>query len=334
MHMDVSFVLLQDHRPVETLAALEPDRDWRELVTTTSAWVLQTYLRLKAAGSPVTLTNRIPSDGIAVLSTSDHRAVLKNRWASTRALLVTARGSHARTPRFADVEIVQNPVQADGFRRLFMPHWPQPGLLPRDPNRGSRIERAAFKGFPKNLHPGLRAPAWSAFLRDHGIEWVNDAVPYEGLDTDALGLQWPDYRSIDLVIAMRPDDPRMYPGRPATKLCNAWLAGVPGIMGPELAYRALRRDPLDYIEARNLAEAQAAVLQLIGDRALYVAMAGHALQRAGDFAVERIVSRWQELLFERLPRMAAEPVVNRWLGKPMALRQLAGRLRWRSNPGG
>lgn len=330
----VSFVLMQDDRPLAKLVDLDPDRDWRDFVTTTSAWILQTYLRLKVAGSNVELRESLPASGIAVISAGDYREALRHRMQSTDALIAAPLGSYRRRPRFADVIIVQNPSEADGKRRLFVPHWPQPGLMSRDPSRGARIERAAFKGFPKNLDAAFQTPEWRQFLREQGIEWVHDAVPYAELQTDTRGLQFPDYRDIDLIVAVRPENPQMYPDRPATKLVNAWLAGVPAILGPELAYRALRQDPLDYLEVRNLSDAQAAVRQLVRDRGLYLAMIEHGKRRGTEFTVDRVRQQWQDLLFDRVPRLACNPAVRFWLGKPLWLRQLAGRWRWRRSLGG
>lgn len=325
----VSFVLLQDPRPLAQLASLDPDRDWREFVTTTSAWILQTCLRLKAAGNEVELRDTLPESGIAVISAGDYAKVLQRRCHSTRALIAVARGSFRRTPPFADAVIVQNPVEADGARRFFMAHWPQPGLMPRTPSRGTRIESAAFKGFPGNLDTAYQGVDWRGFLREQHIEWVNDAVPYADQQTDTRGLQFPDYRKVDLIVAVRPENPRMYPDRPATKLVNAWLAGVPAILGPELAYRALRKGPLDYLEVANVTEAKAAVSKLVREPELYRAMVANGLMRGAEFTPDRVVGLWQELVFERLAKLARDPAVKFWLGRPVWQRQVVGRWRWR-----
>jgi hypothetical protein len=329
MHPAVSFVLLDDPRSLRFLSGLDPDRDWREFVSTTSAWVLQTCLRLQQAGHDVELRDSLPDDGIAIVSTGDYRSLLRHRWSSTNATLVATRGSYKRTPAFADIEIVQNPSQADGKRRLLVPHWPQPGLMPRDPGRGATIRRAAFKGFPDNLHPDFRGTEWIEFLRRHDIEWVHDAVPYAEVRTQSGALNWPDYRTVDLIIAVRAASSSLHPDRPATKLYNGWLAGVPCILGPESAYRALRRDELDYIEVASVEEARAAVSRLLHEPALYLAMVERARARAAGFTVERVTSAWCQLLFERLPALlATDPWLRSMRGLPLQLRQVAGRVRW------
>jgi hypothetical protein len=329
MHSPFSFVLLDDPRSLPCLRELDPDSDWREFVSTTSAWVLQTFLRLKQAGLDVELRDSLPDGGVAIVSTGDYRGLLRHRWSSTNATLVATRGSYKRTPAFADIEIVQNPAQADGRRRFMVPHWPQPGLMPRDPGRGTTIRRACFKGFPDNLRPDFRGPEWIEFLRSHGIEWLQDAVPYAEVRAQSGALNWPDYRTVDLIVAVRPANPSLYPDRPATKLYNGWLAGVPCILGPESAYRALRRDELDYIEVSNAEEARAAVRRLQNEPGLYRAMVERGHARAAEFTVERVTSAWHRLLFERLPaRVATDPWLRSMRGLPLQVRQVAGRVRW------
>lgn len=324
--MDIYFVLANDDLPIPALEQLDPDRDWQAFVSTTRAWVLQTYLRLRAHRIPVQLINELPEADIAIVSAGDRHALLRNRSRRSRALIVAARGSFNSTPAFADAEIVQNQSQADDNRRFFMTHWPQPGLIPRDPARGTRIEKIAFKGFPKNLDGEFRGAEWHRFLNSHGIEWVDDAVPYDDLKTNAAALQWPDYRDIDLVVAVRPDSSDMYPNRPATKLYNSWLAGVPALLGPELAYRAIRSHPDDYLEIRNLQEAKEAIVRLLREPDRYLALQLRARERAEEFNVQRTVSRWISLLTERLPERFLK--VQRRSPRALWRRQLVGRLRW------
>jgi hypothetical protein len=201
--------------------------------------------------------------------------------------------------------------------------------MPRDAARGARVESASFKGFPWSLDAAFKGPDWLEFLREQHIEWVNDAVPYADQETDTRNLQFPDYRNVDLIVAVRPPNPAMYPDRPATKLVNAWLAGVPAILGPEHAYRALRRGPLDYLEVSNLAEAKAAVLKLAREPELYSAMVANGLRRGAEFTPDRVVHLWEDLLFNRLSALARDPAVKFWLGRPTWQRQVFGRWRWR-----
>jgi hypothetical protein len=124
---------------------------------------------------------------------------------------------------------------------------------------------------------------------------------------------------------VRPPDKKLHARKPATKLYNAWLAGVPAILGPEQAYRELRRSDLDYLEVKNVPEALAAVDRLIREPALYAAMVENGKRRAEEFTIDAIRKRWVDLLYRAIPAMSANPRVSFWRGKPVGLKVAARR---------
>jgi hypothetical protein len=44
------------------------------------------------------------------------------------------------------------------YPSVYMPHWPQAGLLPRDTGRGDAWENSAFFGDPGSLAGEMRGP--------------------------------------------------------------------------------------------------------------------------------------------------------------------------------
>lgn len=317
---------------LEALSRIDPDRDWRELQTGERAWILQTWLRLRRAGHPVELSATVPEapeDTLVVFHAKQAKDLLRPRSRLRDAVLVGVRADN-REPLIADFEILQNGFFADGRRRFHMPHWPQSGLVPRDPARGERIERIAYKGFAANLHPDFRTAAWTGFLAQEGIEWVVDAVAFDGRNRREL--DWPDFRTVDLALAVRPAERKQRRSKPATKLFNAWLAGVPALLGPELAFQELRRSELDYLEVASVAEAREAVLRLRRDPGLYRALVENGLRRSAECSHEALVPHWAELLFETIPALAAERsrlarrlplparAAGRWIARTVALR--------------
>ena len=200
--------------------------------------------------------------------------------------------------------MVQNGCFADGERTFFVPHWPQPGLRPRDASRQASIRTMAYKGASANLHPVFRSARWRRFLRERGIAWVVDEMDYDHVHASLQKLAWADYTSVDVFVAVRQAFDYPYYFKPASKLANGWLAGVPSLLGPEYAYRELRTSPLDYIEVTSAEAAMQAVDRLLESPSLYRRMVEHGWRRAPDFAHERVTARWAELLFERFPAMA------------------------------
>ena len=203
----------------------------------------------------------------------------------------------------ADFEIVQNPESADGTARHFLPHWPQPGLVPRDESRGNRIENLAFKGIEENLAEEFRDASWARCLAEYGVRWRCDAAPWRGGNVDRQSLRWPDFSDVDLVLAVRPSQAATR-RKPATKLYNAWHAGVPALLGNEPAFRAIRRSELDYLEISSAAEALTAVTHLQREPALYRAMIRNGRERAVDWTIDSIARQWRPLLEQKIPEQA------------------------------
>ena len=178
------------------------------------------------------------------------------------------------------------------------------------------------------MTPEFAAPEWADGLRRQGIEWRCDAVAWGG-NAASYQTSWNDYHDTDVVLAMRKDVSHLHVKKPASKLINAWLAGVPAILGPEQAYRELRRSPLDYIEVASAREAGEALARLASEPALYQAMVENGLRRGEEVRAEACTRVWAELLFYTIParRRAPAPLALAGLG----LRSLRCRLRaWRT----
>ena len=286
---------------------------------------MQTWARLARAGLPVTLADRAPRDGLVVFHAKERHALARTLAWRADITLVGIRAD-SRSPALADVEVVQNGRFADGHRRVFIPSWPQPGLVPRAPSRGDVIRRVAYKGFARNLDAAFRSAQWSAFLAARGIEWVFDAVEYERHRDAAAPVAWHDYSAVDLVVAVRPKDHRLHTAKPASKLVNAWRAGVPALLGAEVAFRELRRSDLDYLEVAALDEARAAVVRLQERPDLYRAMIENGYRRVTEFGNETLVERWRALLFDELPAFADSPRGTRLRRVPIPVRALLRRL--------
>jgi hypothetical protein len=256
------------------------DREHQRFRRGIENWIVQGYLRLRrpleALCCEVAITDRFEPGAICVA----HRDDL-NRYANPlhRCFVVGVRAD--RPPvRVAEVEVVQNPLQLDAPRARFIPHWPQPGLLPRDPARGARVERAVYFGRDKSV------PAW---YREAGFI---DALAALGVALDVRDTDWNDYRGADLLLAHREETPSMLATKPASKLVNAWLAGVPAIVAPEPAFMALRRSDLDFIVTADARGTREAVEALARRPQLHRAMAANGLRRGAEFTVERLRERW------------------------------------------
>jgi len=295
----VTFFLAADDAAIAAWRALQPEREPARLLRGEDFWIVLTYCRLRDAGLPVVLDNRVPDTGIVVFYAGDKRAV-RAQLRGQRVLLAAVR-SDRHPVGFADCEIVQNASSADRGHALHVPHWPQPGLLRRDPARGNAIRTVLFPGTPQNLDAGFAGNHWKLFLREHAID-LRCSYGAGAAPTQAPN----DYGDVDVLLAVRPAAMGLVRNKPAWKLFNAWLAGVPAILGAESGYRELREGPLDYLEAASPDAALQALQQLIAEPSLYEAMIANGFARGAAFTNAATLARWRALLFDTLATRYAE----------------------------
>jgi hypothetical protein len=320
---------------LEAVRRLDPDHDVHAFLRGEYTWVAQTYLRLRAAGYPVELSASLPASGTVVFHAKHKHELaqaLGARGGLERLVLVGIRADNS-PPLVADFEVLQNGRFAGG-RRFVIPHWPQPGLVPRDASRGTRVERVGYFGLTENLDRPFRAEVWRRSLQGIGLEWVVQAVNFRmtGEATAAGGIDWEDYRTVDAVVAVRPRQRHGWNHKPANKLFNAWRAGVPALVGPEYAYRELRRGDEDYFEVTNPEEALAALRRLRDDPGLYSRVVSNGRRRAEEFSFAAIADRWAQVLWQEIPRqLALQPLLRR-RALPLPLLLLLRRIRRRLGP--
>jgi hypothetical protein len=268
---------------IRELAEDHVDRMPARFVGGRNSWIAQTFVRLRAhleaRGWSATAGPGFPAGAVCVAHRDD-----VNRFGldAHRSFLVVVRAD--RAPAIAcDLAIVQNGL-SPGARERFLPLWPQPGLAPRDERRGTRIERVAYHGRATSSPAWFHDPGFAAALRRRGIAF----------EPRAHG--WEDYREVDVAIAARDELDLVLRRKPATKLYNAWLAGVPLLASPEPAYEELRRKPVDYIRIRGADDALRALDALRADPRLYRAMVDNGRERGAHFSVAAVRERWLKLL--------------------------------------
>jgi hypothetical protein len=266
-------------------------------------WGVQAFHVLRGRGHDVTLSGTLDETAINVVHADDFP------WRDTpwRSFVVIVRAD--REPTFAgQIEIVQNATCRWMDTDIYVPHWPQPGLLPRDPARGDRVETLTYLGKEANLASGFRSDAFRAALARLGVRLVIHER------------EWWDYRETDVVLAVRDGSPMYLSIKPASKLVNAWMAGCPAVLSDEAGYRELRRGPLDYFAAATPADVLLALTALRDDSQLFRKMVDNGMRRADAHSVERVADRWEEVLAgpvaERFEAWARASALSRSLRPP------------------
>ncbi|ACK67716.1 conserved hypothetical protein [Rippkaea orientalis PCC 8801] len=264
-----------------------------------SSWILQTYLRLLQLGFPCQLISEIPHEGILIGHRESFNYELKPE---PKLFLVCVKGDQNCLP-YAQLHIVQNkwevnasPIKIQSIseeryllpgKRYYMPHWPQPGLIPRHQERGDTFENVVYFGITYNLAPPLRQSSWQQTVENLGLRWC----------PETNGDRWHDYSNVDVIVAVRSFDRRnSYPWKPATKLYQAWHAEVPAILGPESAFQAERKSELDYLEVTSVAELVDALKRLKNDLGLRQAMVENGQERAKETESEVLTKYWRDFI--------------------------------------
>ncbi len=248
-------------------------------------WVLRSYFHLRPLAETASLGPDLRPDRVNIANVYD----LGRRHRLNTCFVLTTQGDGYRSA-LGNFNIRQNGLEPDDAAQGWVPIWMQPGIRPRAAKRGADVTRAAYRGHPLNLIPALRAEPFQQALAAEGITF-DDGTREEGAEPD-----WQDYSEVDAVVAIRDATIEDLHNKPASKLVNAWAGGVPAILGPEPAYRELRRGPLDYIEAGSADDAAQALIWLKRNPDRYAAMVQNGLQRAREFTDAALTARWIALL--------------------------------------
>jgi hypothetical protein len=260
-------------------------------IASAQAWIFQTWLELQKAGGAAELTHEVPDRGILITLAgcvgTNFRPGPDLYFADIVADGLPHPGAHRH--------IVQNAEHTLKLpRSVFIPHWPHPNLLPRNPQRGDRFENLGFFGAAANLAPELRSAAWQDHLKST-----------TGLSLRIVGAgHWHDYREMDAILAVRGWGKDAWLRKPATKLYNAWLAGVPFIGGQDSAYRRDGRAGENYLAAGSLEELEGHLRRLRDEPTMRQSLVAAGQAAVQSFNPEAITERWKNLVESSLPEAA------------------------------
>ncbi len=273
-------------------------------------WTIQTCHHLQASGFPCEMVKQIPDEGIILA----HRGAMPDDLRPGKGQLFVCIQADRPPHPFAQFHLLQNEEGTLLARRtlknridrmlvpfpaqyFFIRYWPQPELMPREAEDENRFKRIVYMGRAKNLAPELRTSQWHEKMASLGFEWE----VIEQRD------RWKDYRDVDVIVAVRSFDEDTHTHKPATKLYNAWHAGVPAILGRDSAFTAERTSDLDYIAVYSPDDIIDALLKLREDGALRKAMIENGFERAKETRTGTLVEVWKHFLVD-----VAGPAYQTW----------------------
>ncbi|GAA4753446.1 glycosyltransferase [Flavisolibacter ginsenosidimutans] len=255
-------------------------------------WTWSTYLRLKQKGHNVELTKDMPVSGVVVTNALHFPLFGK----TPPGVFLVTNLADTPPPFYSQLNVSQNPYQSSQYPNVlrfplwhYIPHWPQPEIKKRDSGRKDCFENIAFFGHDDQLDASLRSEAFFLVAKNMGLNFIIRNKAFN------------DYSDVDAVIAVREFSREPFFYKPASKLVNGWLAGVPVIGGADSAFAALRQSELDYLLVHSKDELLSALQTLKASPELRRQMAQNGLERAHAFTEETILLQWEELLFKKIP---------------------------------
>ncbi|MFO0678368.1 MAG: glycosyltransferase [Polyangiaceae bacterium] len=278
---------------------LASERDYVDLWL--GNWIFPFFHLLREHGYPVALANDFVEGvvNVAPVTLFDHLGPEPLAAIKRRSKLVMACAE--LSPRVYDAEDVyfvkQNPTTVKSPRDMHF-HLFERDLVPRRADRPERLATLGYFGCLSNLHEEFQKEEFTNFLRRLDV-----AFRVVGPDEASA---WSDYADVDVVLAIRPGWSLSHDDKPASKLVNAWRAGVPFLAARESAYVDLAREPDDAIFVDNKQQVTKALRALL-DPGRYAALRRRALARQAEYSDARIAERYYRTLTNLVGRGTGTP---------------------------
>jgi hypothetical protein len=254
------------------------------------AWLFQTWVEVRDRTHAV-LSTTFPDEGIVITLSN----FLPPTFRASKNQFIAAVVADFLPHPGAQLQILQNAAHA---RRLpgtiFMPHWPQPNLIPRNPARADRFETLAYLGDLENLASEIKSENFQKELRSR------TGIQIEIRNPD----RWHDYSDVDAVIGIRDFSKARHLHKPATKLYNAWIAGVPFITGHDSACAAEGKNQVDYLHTESPADLLNCIELLKNDISLRRRIVAEGEKKSASRNRNAVRGLWLDLLGSKLNESA------------------------------
>jgi hypothetical protein len=207
-----------------------------------------------------------------------------------------------------DFEILQNPAVPLESNQAYLPYWPVPGILPRNPSRrGLRTIAYAGRIGPLNIASELL----------HGRETLLPDLELRIIPPH----RWHDLSEIDAMLAVRTLDTAAHDAKPPSKLFLAWHANVPLVAGYDSAFSAVGRPGEEYLRVASWEQLRATLRRLHDDPAFYEAIVENGRRKVHATSREAIAEEWLRVLDDQVV-----PHFESWRETPLrVVRQSAAR---------
>lgn len=287
------------------LSSADIAEDWQQFLTGERCWSLKSFLVLRDLGAPVSLSQTYCPDAINFA----HPVFINRTPPETECFLVSLQADYSPC-RIASLRIVQNRSQLVNSRDIWIPHWPNDGIVPRSKDR-AEVETVGYTGMPFFLADGVEE--WSRRLGRLGFRFR--VLPANRCN---------DFSEIDVCVGVRSFNKKPWRRRPAWKLINAWHAKVPFLGGWDSAYSQIGSPGVDYIRVFSWADVVTAMSDLRRKKGFFQSFLRRADQRRFEFSTPAIAQYWVNAIQEKI-----EPEFLVWRRQGKHKHQRIKRILWR-----
>lgn len=257
---------------------------WEEGVgaCVTHTWTWPAYCRLRMHGMNVTFGYELKRNAINFV----HGQVARRQLSATdfRTHFIVGIRADFRPFSYGHFEIVQN-MKTAGARRIYMPLFPQAGLIARDRNRRI-VKNVCYVGQPEN--------SISTGKLVLELERIGCRLITKGMS------DWHDLSDVDVLLGIRSFTKKTYDNKPPTKMFNAWLSGIPFIGGGDSAYEQVGEPGLNYFKVSDMEELIDSIRVLKEDAQLYERVVEEGRIAGAHYGAEQIAESWKLFMEEQV----------------------------------
>ena len=295
---------------IEFLSDNLVDQNFNRFRGAASNWIIQTFLILRphltAHGFDVRIGERFIPGEICICHRDDLNR-LSDAW---KSFVICVRADRPATT-VANLVISQNDLEVNRtLDTFFIPHWPQPGLVPRDRARGTTVETVAYFGHDWSI------PKW---MKAEGQ--LSQSLSLLGLKYKLHNKMWNDYGQVDIALAFRDEADIVLEQKPATKVTNAWLAGAIPIVYPEPEYARILKHGVNGFLATSVWETVDWIKLLAREPEYVKEIQNAATDAMAFFSRQYVTKQWLDFFIEE-----ARPRYRHWLRGGRGFDQLFGYL--------
>ena len=298
--MNIHFFLTRKEMPDGFFEEWNPDDNPKMYSSGIGHNILELASRLSARGHTITLGHKPSSDSSTVIFFKKHFLLRRDvtlkilRIAALYPVILIRSDLQVDAPLVfnPDLEVIPNRSILNRRNQVYIPPFPQRGLIRRDKWNGNRINNLEIKCNPENIPDNLKILISEINALDCAITLNVDSPK----SSDGSDNNWNDFSEVDLSLIMRPvgQNTESNVRKPPTRLINAWVAGTIPVVDPLPAYTELIRDGIDGFIVNNPKQVAAVVKRLVENPDYCEEVFENCRRRGEEYQVAEIVEIWEQ----------------------------------------